>query len=115
MAFDLSTAVFVVAWSVRSSSINVMIWFSLVPTAVICAVGVITLSCSTSDVFYDKVPRPRCSAFQLFYNLCLGEYRLDRISRFEANRDEWPETALLAKCEDGACHGAIAEKKRNFN
>ena len=27
----------------------------------------------------------------------------------------WPETALLAKCEDGACHGAIAEKKRNFN
>jgi len=27
----------------------------------------------------------------------------------------WPETALLAKCEDGACQGAIAEKKRNFN
>ena len=22
----------------------------------------------------------------------------------------WPETALLAKCEDRACHGAVAEK-----
>ena len=27
----------------------------------------------------------------------------------------WPETALLAKCEDRACHGAVAEKKRNFD
>ena len=27
----------------------------------------------------------------------------------------WPETTLLAKCEDGACQGAIVEKKRNFN
>ena len=26
-----------------------------------------------------------------------------------------PETALLAKCEDRACQGTIAEKKRNFN
>jgi len=24
-------------------------------------------------------------------------------------------TAFLAKCEDGACQGAIVEKKRNFN
>jgi len=27
----------------------------------------------------------------------------------------WPETALLVKCEDGACQGAIVDKKRNFN
>ena len=27
----------------------------------------------------------------------------------------WPETALLAKCEDRACQGAVAEKKHNFN
>ena len=27
----------------------------------------------------------------------------------------WPETALLAKCEDRACQGTAAEKKRNFN
>ena len=39
-----------------------------------------------------------------------GAPHLHQLTHFVYNC-AWPETALLAKCEDGACQGAIVEKR----